>query len=62
MQKEEILTLNQLTARVNLTPARIYARIKEGTFPAGEKIGYARVWTEAEIDEWLAQRNAHTAA
>ena len=62
MQEEKFLTLNQLTARVNLTPARIYARIKAGTFPAGLKVGSARVWTESEIDEWLAQRNAHTAA
>jgi len=60
--EEKFLTLNQLTARVNLTPARIYVRIKAGTFPAGVKVGSARVWTEAEIDEWLAQRNVHTAA
>ena len=60
--EEKFLTLNQLTARVNLTPARIYARIKAGTSPAGVKVGSARVWTEAEIDEWLAQRNVHTAA
>ena len=60
--EEKFLTLNQLTARVNLTPARIYTRIKAGTFPAGVKVGSARVWTEAEIDEWLAQRNVHTAA
>ena len=62
MQEEKFLTLNQLTARVNLTPARIYTRIKAETFPAGVKVGSARVWTEAEIDEWLAQRNSHTTA
>ena len=59
--EEKFLTLNQLTARVNLTPARIYACIKAGTFPAGVKIGSARVWTESEIDEWLAHRNAAVA-
>ncbi len=62
MQEEKILTLKQVVARVDLTPARIYMRIKAGTFPAGTKYGMARMWTEAEIDEWLAQRNAHTAA
>lgn len=61
MQEEKFLTLNQLTAKVNLTPARIYVRIKSGTFPAGVKIGSARVWTEAEIDEWLARRNTAVA-
>ncbi|MBQ8692380.1 MAG: AlpA family phage regulatory protein, partial [Synergistaceae bacterium] len=35
--------------------------IKAGTFPAGVKIGSARVWTESEIDEWLAHRNAAVA-
>lgn len=59
--EEKFLTLNQLTARVNLTPARIYARIKAGTFPAGVKVGSARVWPEAEIDEWLEQRNTAVA-
>ena len=61
MKEEKFLSIQQLTARVNLTQSRIYARIKAGTFPAGVKVGSARVWTEAEIDEWLAHRNAAVA-
>ena len=56
------IDVKEVIKKVNLTSAGIYARIKAGTFPAGVKVGSARVWTEAEIDEWLAQRNAHTAA
>ena len=64
MEKDfsEFIDVKEVIKKVNITSAGIYARIKAGTFPAGVKVGSARVWTEAEIDEWLAQRNAHTAA
>ena len=61
MNEEKVLSMSQLTARVNLTPTRIYERIKAGTFPAGTKYGHARLWSESEIDEWLAQRNTAVA-
>ncbi|MBQ8692388.1 MAG: AlpA family phage regulatory protein [Synergistaceae bacterium] len=55
------IDVKEVIKKVNLTSAGIYARIKAGTFPAGVKIGSARVWTESEIDEWLAHRNAAVA-
>lgn len=61
MNEGKVLTMSQLTGKVNLTAPRIYERIKAGTFPAGTKYGHARVWNEAEIETWLAQRNQSVA-
>ena len=56
MSEEELLNITQVAAKVNLTQYWIYERIKAGTFPAGVKIGSARLWKSVEIDEWLKQR------
>ena len=61
MNEGKVLTMSQLTGKVNLTAPRIYERIKAGTFPAGAKYGHARLWSEAEIEEWLEQRNTAVA-
>ena len=42
-----------LTEITGLQRSTIYKKIKEGTFPAGIKIGpRARGWTESQIREW----------
>ena len=61
MDEEKVLSMSQLTGKVNLTAPRIYELIKAGTFPAGTKYGHARLWSEAEIEEWLERRNTAVA-
>lgn len=58
---KDLLNIQQVTAKVNLTQGWIYERIKAGTFPAGTKYGHARLWSEAEVEEWLARRNQSVA-
>ena len=53
---EDFIDIKQLSNVVNMTAQAIYHRIKAGTFPAGVKIGSARLWKSVEIDEWLKQR------
>ncbi len=56
--KEKLMTIQQVTERVNLTQSWIYRLIKEGKFPTGEKYGAARLWTADEVNEWLKDREA----
>lgn len=58
MEKDfaNLIDVKEVIRKVNLTPAGIYGRIKAGTFPAGVKIGSARLWNSEEIDAWLKSR------
>lgn len=56
-QRERLLRLNEVMARVGLRTTAIYKRIRAGDFPKGVLLS-ARcvVWPESEIDAWV--RNA----
>jgi prophage regulatory protein len=61
-----ILRRNEVQARTKLSRSTIYARIKNGTFPAPVPLGPKAVgWIESEIDSFLAdciaQRNSKAA-
>lgn len=58
---KDLLNIQQVAAKVNLTQGWIYERIKNGKFPTGEKFGHARLWTEAEIDKWLEAKKEEKA-
>lgn len=60
-KKSEFLTIKQVSAKTDLTHTSIYAKIKRGTFPEGEKIGSYRVWLVDDIDNWIKDRNAKKA-
>jgi prophage regulatory protein len=50
-----ILRLPAVKARTGLSRSTIYARVKDGTFPAPVSLGARAVgWVEQEIDEHLA--------
>ena len=51
---DTLIDIKAVIMLANLTPAAIYARIKAGTFPAGVKIGNARMWYKEEIEAWTA--------
>lgn len=53
---DNLIDVKAVIMMVNLTPAAIYARIKAGTFPAGVKIGNARLWHKEEIETWTAKK------
>lgn len=52
-----LLNIQQVSAKVNLTQNWIYSRIKSGTFPHGIKIGSARLWPIEDIEAWLNNRS-----
>lgn len=52
-----IMRRRQVEARTGLSRSSIYARIKDGAFPAPISLGddaRAVGWIEAEIDNWIA--------
>lgn len=54
---EELVDVKELVKRLNLTPSNIYSRIKRGTFPAGIKVGWGRLWLRDEIEDWRRQNS-----
>lgn len=52
-----MLRLRQVTNMIGLGKTTIYARIKEGTFPAPISLGGRAVaWIESEVVAWVAAR------
>jgi prophage regulatory protein len=58
-----LLKLDQVQIKVPLSRSGIYAKIKDGKFPAPIALGGRAVgWLNTEIDEWImAQANARRA-
>ena len=58
-----LLRRGAVEAKVGFSRATIYALMKDEAFPRPIKIGKAAVaWDEAEIDRWIEERRAETAA
>lgn len=56
---ETILRLPQVKYRCGLGRSSIYARVKDGTFPAPVRLGERAVgWLESEVTTWIASRSA----
>jgi prophage regulatory protein len=54
---EQILRFKALTEIVGLKRTAIYAKIKEGEFPAPVELGKrARGWRLSEVDSWISKR------
>lgn len=49
----ELLTLQDVQAKVKLGKSMIYQSIKTGAFPAPRKIGLASRWRSDEVDDWI---------
>lgn len=67
MSTKIILRLPKVQERVGLSRSTLYAKIKDGTFPAGIKLGTgARAvgWLESDVNAWLecCVHNSHTAS
>ena len=55
--KLNILKLRQVTDKAAISRSSLYAKVKQGMFPAPVKLGErASGWIEDEIDEWIEQR------
>jgi predicted DNA-binding transcriptional regulator AlpA len=53
---ERIERIDIVMARTSLKRTTIYAKIKEGAFPAGFHMGRARCWRASEIDAYIETR------
>ena len=50
----KILKLRQVTEKAAISRSSLYAKVKQGKFPAPVKLGErASGWIEDEIDEWI---------
>ncbi|ARU64341.1 AlpA family transcriptional regulator [Histophilus somni] len=53
---ERILRIKDVCQKTGLPRSTIYARIKQGTFPAQLKLGArSSGWKESELDLWIEQ-------
>ena len=56
---DPLLRLKQVLEQIPQSPATIYRKIAEGTFPPGFKIGKnSRAWRQSSIDLYKAEREA----
>lgn len=57
------LRRHSVEAKTGLSRSTIYARVKDGTFPAPVRIGPRAVaWLESDIEAWQAAQVAATRA
>lgn len=61
---DRLLGLRDVIKYVDLSRSEIYRRIKKGTFPAQIHVGSRVMWSENEVQGWIAQakRDGQTAA
>jgi predicted DNA-binding transcriptional regulator AlpA len=52
---------SEVARKLCLHPQTIYRWIRLGKFPAGIRIGERTIWTEAQLNEWLAERREQSA-
>ena len=57
MKNLVLLRLPQVESTCGLKKSSIYARVKEGTFPAPVRLGPKSVaWRSDEVNRWIDQR------
>jgi prophage regulatory protein len=58
---ERLLRKPEVLARVGLGTTSLYARIKEGRFPAPISLGGRAVaWSSSSVESWIADRIAES--
>ena len=57
-----LLRVAEVSERVGIKRAMIYALMAEGRFPRPVKIGFASRWRSDEIAAWIDARSAERAA
>lgn len=56
---KRIIRIPEVTARTGLSRSTVYALMAKGRFPKGLKLSErARGWPEADVDAWVASRQA----
>jgi len=44
--------MKEIIYRSSLSPATMYRKVADGTFPKPEKKGHENIWSEAEFERW----------
>lgn len=57
-----LLKLTAVEEKVGYKRAKIYQMIKEGQFPAPEKIGRSSRWHEEAVNDWIDNKGWKKAA
>lgn len=51
----KLMRLPDVLTRVAISRSKLYAKVKEGTFPAPVSLGARAVaWVEQEVEDWIA--------
>jgi prophage regulatory protein len=51
----KLMKLPDVLTRVAISRSKLYAKVKEGTFPAPISLGARAVaWVEQEVEDWIA--------
>ena len=53
MNNQALLTVDDVAALLRLSKNTVYVLIRRGEFPVGLKIGHARRWRMAELQNFL---------
>lgn len=56
---EELVDIKGASMLAGITHTAIYARIRRGSFPAGIKVGGARLWLRDKIEDWRRQNSCN---
>ena len=54
MTATRLIKLDEVKRLTGLGKTAIYKQIADGAFPRPAKVGASSLWSEAEIDEWIA--------
>lgn len=52
----KLLKLEEVEALTNCKKSKIYSMMREGTFPRSKKFGRNAMWSEASINQWVADQ------
>ena len=54
MASQQLLRINDVISRTNLSRSTIYNMMKAGTFPRSRRVGkQSVVWIESEVNGWI---------
>jgi prophage regulatory protein len=57
-ESDRLITMDGVRARAELSRTTIYKLMLDGDFPRPVPIGGRRLWSEHEINAWIADRKA----
>ena len=58
VMSEQLIDVQEVCRRVNLSRTSIWIMERRGTFPRGIRLGRAARWRSADVDQWIRDKTA----